>query len=71
MSDDISKSLDHRIRIKAIFGTLGETVAFSASSPHRHDWFAKLVYLADQPCMCTPIGLLVAMEHAVPIICSC
>lgn len=44
---DISKSLDHRIGIEAIFGTLGETVAFSALSPPRHDWFAKLVYLAD------------------------
>lgn len=53
MSDEkISKPLDHRIGIEAIFGTLGETVAFSALSPPRHDWFAKLVYLADQPCMC-------------------
>lgn len=44
---DISKSLDLRIRMEVIFGTLGETVAFSALSPPRHDWFAKLVYLAD------------------------
>lgn len=46
MPDDISRSLDHRIREHAIYGTLSPTVAFSALSPSNHCWFAELVCIA-------------------------
>lgn len=70
MPDHTPRSLDHRIREHAIYGTLSATVAFSALSPPKYCWFAELACIADQLCMHTPIRSIVALEHAALIICS-